>query len=177
MEILDHPKKKHRPSLQGGAQDGAEAMVTYGVPPCCPNSYSDSSNDSVSPRQRQKHAVMAIASTPEMIHDKHENSKDRRAWSRRYAQGFLVHSYSSLAPCFPAFLDTPSCPWGLPSSSAVKNPPAMPETQETWVQSLGWEDPLEEGMEIHFSILAWRIPQTEEPGGLQSMGSPRVRHD
>ena len=56
-------KKKHRPSLQGGAQDGAEAMVTYGLPPCCPpNSYSDSSNDSVSPRPRQKHVVMAIAS-------------------------------------------------------------------------------------------------------------------
>ena len=42
---------------------------------------------------------------------------------------------------------------------------------ETWVQSLGWEDPLEEGMAIHSSILAWRIPRTEEPGGLQSMGS------
>ena len=53
----------------------------------------------------------------------------------------------------------------------------MQEMQETWVQSLGREDPLEEGMAIHFSILAWRIPQTEEPGGLQSMGSKRVRHD
>ena len=42
---------------------------------------------------------------------------------------------------------------------------------ETWVQSLGWEDPLEEGMETHSSILAWRIPWTEEPGRLQSMGS------
>ena len=56
----------------------------------------------------------------------------------------------------------------------VKNLPAM---QETWVQSLGWEDPLEKGMATHSSILAWRIPWTEEPGGLQSMGSPRVRHD
>ena len=99
------------------------------------------------------------------------------AWSRPYAQGSLVHSYSSLAPCFPAFLDTPRCPWGLPSSSAVKNLPAMQETQETWVQSLDREDPLEEGMEIHVSILAWRIPQTEEPGGLQSMGLQRVRHN
>ena len=43
--------------------------------------------------------------------------------------------------------------------------------------SLGWEDPLEKGMSIHSSILAWRIPWTEEPGGLQSMGSQRVRHD
>ena len=51
----------------------------------------------------------------------------------------------------------------------VKNPPAMQETQ---VLSLGREDPLEKGMATHSSILAWRIPQTEEPGGLQSMGSP-----
>ena len=46
--------------------------------------------------------------------------------------------------------------------------------QETWVESLGWEDPLEKGMPTHSSILAWRIPWTEEPGGLQSMGSRRV---
>ena len=50
----------------------------------------------------------------------------------------------------------------------VKNLPVMQETQ---VQSLGWEDPLEKGMAIHFSILAWRIPWTEEPGKLQSVGS------
>ena len=56
----------------------------------------------------------------------------------------------------------------------LKNPPAM---QETWVQSPTWEDPLEKGMATHSSILAWRIPWTEEPGGLQSMGSLRVRHD
>ena len=56
----------------------------------------------------------------------------------------------------------------------VKNPPGM---QETWVQSLGWEDPLEEGMATHSSILVWRIPWTEEPGELQSVGLQRVRHD
>ena len=56
----------------------------------------------------------------------------------------------------------------------VKNLPAV---QETWVQSLGWEDPLEKGIATHSSILAWRIPWTEEPGGLQSMGSQRVRYD
>ena len=56
----------------------------------------------------------------------------------------------------------------------VRNLPAM---QETWVQSLGWEDPLEKGKATHCSILAWRIPWTEEPDGLQSMGSPRVGHD
>ena len=56
----------------------------------------------------------------------------------------------------------------------VKNLPAV---QETWVRSLGREDPLEEEMTTHSSILAWRIPWTEEPGGLQSMGSQRVGHD
>ena len=52
----------------------------------------------------------------------------------------------------------------------VKNLPAMQETQ---VQSLGWEDPLERGMATHSSVLAWRIPWTEEPAGLQSMGSKK----
>ena len=56
----------------------------------------------------------------------------------------------------------------------VKNLPAM---QETWFQALGQEDPLEKGMAIHSSILAWRILRTEEPGGLQSMGSQSVGHD
>ena len=60
----------------------------------------------------------------------------------------------------------------------VKNPPAM---QKTWVRSLSWDDPLgdplREGMAAHSSILAWRIPRTEEPGGLQSMGSQRVGHN
>ena len=55
--------------------------------------------------------------------------------------------------------------------SAVKNPPGMQETQETWVQFLGWEDPLEEGMVTHSSILAGEISWTEEPGGLRSVGS------
>ena len=56
----------------------------------------------------------------------------------------------------------------------VKNLPAM---QETWVQSLDQEDPLEKGMATHSSILAWRPPWTEEPGKLRSMGSQRVRHN
>ena len=56
----------------------------------------------------------------------------------------------------------------------VKNLPVM---QETWVQSLGWEDLLKEGMATHSSVFAWRIPWTEEPGGLQSMGSQRLGHD
>ena len=56
----------------------------------------------------------------------------------------------------------------------VKNPPAL---GDDWVQSLGWEDHLEEDMASCSSILAWRIPWTEEPGRLQSMGSQRVEHD
>ena len=56
----------------------------------------------------------------------------------------------------------------------VKNPLAMQETQ---VQSLGWEDPLEKKMATHSSILAWRIPWTEDPDRLQSMGSQRIGHD
>ena len=56
----------------------------------------------------------------------------------------------------------------------VKNPPAVQETQ---VQSLVWEDPLEKEMATHSSTLAWKVPWTEEPGGLQSMGLQRVRHD
>ena len=56
----------------------------------------------------------------------------------------------------------------------VKNPPAMRETR---VPSLGGEDPLEKAMATHSSVLAWRIPWPEEPGGLQFMGSQRVRHD
>ena len=55
----------------------------------------------------------------------------------------------------------------------VKNLPAMQDTQETCAQSLGQEDPLEDGMATHSSILAWRIPWTEELGGLQSMGSQK----
>ena len=53
----------------------------------------------------------------------------------------------------------------------------MQETQETWVRSLGWEDPLEEEMATHSSILGWEIPGTEEPGGLQSVGLQRVGYD
>ena len=49
--------------------------------------------------------------------------------------------------------------------------------QETWVQSQGWEDPLEEDMATHFRILAWRVPWTEEPGSLECMGCQRVGHD
>ena len=59
----------------------------------------------------------------------------------------------------------------------VKNLPALQEMQETQAQSLSWEDPLEKEMATHSSILAWRIPWTEEPCGLHSVGSQRVGHD
>ena len=59
-------------------------------------------------------------------------------------------------------------------AQTVKNLPAM---RETWIPSLGWEDPLEKEMETQASTLAWKIPWTEEPGMLQSVGSQRVGHD
>ena len=68
----------------------------------------------------------------------------------------------------------------FPGGSAVKNLPAtqeLQELQELQVWSLGWEDPLEDGMETHASILVWRIPWAEEAGGLQPMGSQRVQYD
>ena len=61
----------------------------------------------------------------------------------------------------------------VPVAQTVKNPPAM---QETWVRSLGWDDHLKKEMAAHSSILAWRIPWTEKPGGLQSTGSQRAGH-
>ena len=67
--------------------------------------------------------------------------------------------------------------WGVVTVQRVKNLPAMQETQETWVRSLGWEDPLEQEMATLSSILAWRVPWREELGRLQCTGSQRVGHD
>ena len=80
-----------------------------------------------------------------------------------------LHSYS--------FLETPLGKPGFPSSSEIKNPPAMRGTQAAPVQSLSQEDPLEEEMVTHSSILAWEISWTEETGGLQYMGLQTVRLD
>ena len=63
---------------------------------------------------------------------------------------------------------------GFPGGSNVKHLPAM---RETWVRSLGWEDPEEKEMATHSSILAWKLPWMEKPGRLQSMGSQSVEHD
>ena len=66
----------------------------------------------------------------------------------------------------------------FPGSSMEKKPPANAgDLQETWVQSLDWEDSLEQEMATHSGILAWKIPWTEKPGRLQSVGSQRVEHD
>ena len=64
--------------------------------------------------------------------------------------------------------------WASLVAQTVKNLPAM---RETWVRSLGWEDPLEKGTATRSSRIAWRIPWTEEPGRMQFMGSQRIRHD
>ena len=66
---------------------------------------------------------------------------------------------------------------GFPGGSAMTNPPAVKEMQEIQFPSLGWEAPLEKEIASHSSILTWRIPWTEEPGRLQSMGLQRVGHD
>ena len=76
--------------------------------------------------------------------------------------------------CVLAFVNSTTMNTASRMAQMVKRPPAMRETR---VQFLGWEDPLEKEMAIHCSTLAWRIPWTEEPDRLQSMGSQRVGHD
>ena len=66
---------------------------------------------------------------------------------------------------------------GLRASVVAQMVKNLPTMQETWVRSLGWEDPVEKETATHSSILAWRIPWTEEPGGLQSLGLHRVEHN
>ena len=67
--------------------------------------------------------------------------------------------------------------WDVPGGSVVKSPPPIAGDRRDAGYRLGQADPLEKGMATHSSLLGWRIPWTEEPGGLQSMGSQRVRHD
>ena len=63
------------------------------------------------------------------------------------------------------------------NSLVAQSVKSLPAVQETWVPSLSWEDPLQKGIAMHSSVLAWKIPWTEEPGELQSTGSQRVGHD
>ena len=65
----------------------------------------------------------------------------------------------------------------LPASWVAQMVKRLPAMWETWVQSLGWDEPLEKEMATHSSILAWKIPWTEDPGRLQSTGSQRIGHD
>ena len=83
-----------------------------------------------------------------------------------YASSIISHVREQASP-----LEECRQPHG---DAVVKSPPAM---QETWVQSLGWEDPLEEEVATHSSILAWEVPWTEKTGRLQSTGLQIVRHD
>ena len=94
----------------------------------------------------------------------HGTGGNRASTLERCTQGFTCSGNQ----------DKAVTPQGFPDSSVVKNLPAM---QEIWVQSLGTEDPLEEEMTIHFSFLTQKIPWTEEPGELQPVGLPRVRHN
>ena len=88
------------------------------------------------------------------------------------AQGLLFHSSRLLSHYHK--IETLSHQVSSLVAQMVKRLPTMRETR---VRSLGWENPLEMGMAIHSTILAWRIPRTEEPGELQSVGWQRVRHD
>ena len=89
-----------------------------------------------------------------------------QAVSSGAAQGSsLILAHSLLTALSSLVANTGS---GFPGGSVVKNPPALQETQEMQVQSLGWEDPMEEHMGTHPRILTWRIPRTEEPARLQS---------
>ena len=107
--------------------------------------------------------------------------KESRCGCKRTTWGILVwtdrgvlYLYSTRVNILAVILECGKMLLDLPVARTVKNLPAM---QETWVRSLGREDPLEKGMAIHSSILAWRIPWTEEPGGAQSMVLQRVGHD
>ena len=90
----------------------------------------------------------------------HDDKRGHRKASAKTQEHFRLLFISCLLPL------------GFPGGSDIKNLPAM---QETWFHSLGGEDSLEKGMATHSTILAWRIPWTEEPDGLQSMGSQRAR--
>ena len=85
-------------------------------------------------------------------------------------------SFGHTERAFPSEM-TDSAPQGPQASVVAQTVKNLPETWKTRVRSLGWEDPLEKGMATHSSILAWRIPWTEETGGLQSMGLQRAGHD
>ena len=103
--------------------------------------------------------------------------KKMKATETAWDKTFTIHIFNKvLLPRVCIYVCV--CTWmGFPGGSVVKNLPAMQELQEMQVRSLGREDPLEEGVSIHSSILAWRMPWMEEPDRLQSIGSQRVGHN
>ena len=124
----------------------------------------------------------AQGSNPHLLHLPHWQvsylplappGKPKMVWSLRKKKDWQVNTWPSNFTF--RYLTHRMKTYGAsPSGSEIKNLPAM---QETWVQVLGWEDPLEKEMATHSSILAWKIPWAEKLCGLQSMGSQRVRHD
>ena len=108
-----------------------------------------------------------------------ENPMDRGAWQATVHE--IAKSQTQLSTTT-STKDTACCNLDLVQPNFKKKRKGilaimMPAMKESWVQALGWGDPLEDGMATHSSILAWRIPQTEEPGGLQSTGLQRVRQN
>ena len=101
------------------------------------------------------------------------NDTETTVYSKRK---IIAHLYTAFRPDNILYIHI-HINMGFPGGSAVKNPPAKQELQELRFQSLGREDPPEEGMATHSSILAWRISWTEESGGLQSTGSRRIGRD
>ena len=98
--------------------------------------------------------------------------RDHRGGRKECLWQYILTNY------FPKiFLETYILAGGFPNGSVTKNPPAVQEMQERQVWSLGQQDPLEEEMATHSSILAWKIPWLEEPGGLLSMGLQKIGHD
>ena len=100
-----------------------------------------------------------------------------KAWGVLPSGGSRCHSLQPEAPGGSPLWSAIRASLRLPGGSVLKNPPVIQETQEMWVWSLDREDPLEEGVATLSSSLTWRIPWTEEPGGLQSLGSQRVAQD
>ena len=111
------------------------------------------------------------------LHTKYLNNYSHSCPQRTsiYKQVSINHRATSI---FQTSIYKPSCyKMGFSGGANGKEPTCQCRRQKTCVQSLGEEDPLEKEMATHVSILAWRIPWTEEPGGLQSLGSQRVKHN
>ena len=132
--------------------------------------------------------VTKMVKTWPALQETQETRVQSLGWEDPLEKEMVTHS-SILSWKIPWTEEPGGSPWGCKESDMTKHiawkwlvfpggpvAKSLPAMQETWVWSLGWEDPLEEGMAIHSSFLAWRIPWTEEPGGLQAKGHT-VGHD